>query len=436
MKSTVRRRNEGPTGFEVKPRRCLAWGLVLAAVLASPMAAQMAAESTSPAPSSGQTGICQKDYNPFWGYDGRFGTIASQPPSELLRNANVALASCFSWQTLLALSHSPSHGTLVNTGAEGPTHWESWKTIDEIFPHQPLPASCRFQEADPPVVLSMVDGLTTEVQVQLGRSQNCLDVPVFDRDQRLVWREVQLDPVFVDSMGKYQAGSSGFEFASGSRALKSAWKFYDPAEDATDGYYIREMAMNDGQECTRTQMALVAIHATVKTPFFPGWVWMTFEHRTNAPTEAMLQESSATPEVDWTFYTHDSSCTVNRECEGSDGKPTGTQVVRLHTLNQSVQEVNQYWADLLPAHSVWRNYKLIGVEWSMGTGAIGTAKLTNSILETGCQNSSCFGCHSAPEATDRSYVFLHGKDPSSATTSNATLEPVHSTHGAGAAGDR
>lgn len=366
---------------------------------ASSGADSSATESASP-------GICDAGYNPYWSYQGEYAAVTATPPAELMRAPNTAVASCFAWQTFIALGHSPDGQELVNDGTEGPTTWETWQTVDEVFPPSGG-VSCGLETGEA-VVLTMDDGSSAEIEDHLDEDMECLDVLVRDREDRPVWREVQLDPKLVASLDKYETSdATSFQFEVGSMASKAAWKVYDEEQDADEGFYVRRHVLGGDQGCREEKVALVALHLVRKTERFPGWVWMTFEHRRNAPSRTDVSAGRTEP---WTFYQSDSTCPVNEPCETEDDDGQGpTQVVRYYDLNEDVKQVNDDWHTHVPEDSVWRNYVLIGVQWSFGDEqeADGVARLSNVVLETGCQQVSCYHCHSSTYSVDRSFTLLH-----------------------------
>lgn len=370
-------------------------------VLTLPLESQ---ETQNPTP---RPGVCEAGYDPFAEYDGEYAELVAEPPEDLTRAAGSIIAGCFAWQTFMALNHSPdTAGGWVHSGAQGPTRWEAWPSVGQVFPDEGT-SSC--EPKDPHAVtlqLSMNDGLSAGLKpvVKKPRRMRCLEFEVRDRGGNVVWRDVTMDDTFVRSLDA--VGAEDFAFEAGAMATKTAWKVYDPTTDPGAGYYVRQ---HTNGECESQPMALVGFHLSVKTERYPGWVWMTFEHKRNAPTATDV----AAGRVDgWTFYDPSSDCPENDDCFDAAGNPLPTRVLRHRPMEAAISKVNSYWRDRLPEDSVWRNYSLNGVEWSRRTRAKqahGTKQLANSILETQCQQVSCYACHRAARSTDMVFTPLRGR---------------------------
>ena len=187
-------------------------------------------------------------------------------------------------------------------------------------------------------------------------------------------------------------------------------------------------------------VGLVGMHIVHKTNSAAQWVWSTFEHVDNAPTEADV--ASGTLKATYNFY--------NPKCSAADCPPNQvpprpwdptkksafhTQVVRIDSFKgnafapQSAAARNADALKLLAGvnpKSVWLNYELISTQWPTATGKcaatpgnpIGTPApnfLANTMLETYVQgmnpsgSSSCMFCHNnatmtTPVPSDFTYL--------------------------------
>ena len=362
------------------------------------------------------------------------GSITAEPPADLAHTPtpNNKLVGCFAWQTLMALNFPADGGEQpVGHGGEGPTVWESWLSADQVFPHPEAHACDEATEHFPgaPEVLSMVTGLSDELEMSIldqaatepGPDEasvdradvSCLDYVLLDRQTKPVWREVALDPTmasFIEQRGLDQQehvfalDADTFEFPVGSTSVKAAWKVFNPELDSPDEFYVRDVLVDNGETCVPRRVALVALHLAKKTPNFRGWIWMTFEQRSNAPERGRPSEL----EEPWTFFEPGSEGEPNVPClEGLVCGPT--QLIRLQQVDKRTHAVNDYWWQQLGDESVWRHYALVGTQWLQFRSQQrphGREKLANVILESACQTLSngCVHCHSGQSTFDRSFV--------------------------------
>ena len=213
--------------------------------------------------------------------------------------------------------------------------------------------------------------------------------------------------------------------------VKSAWKELTPAEIASNRFYTSQAFLYDPSTAPPTcsgptTMGLVGLHLAHKTASQPNWIWSTFEHVANAPTQGQPIPAGAT----YNFY--DPQCTVNgvacdtncvpqqwQSLTDPDFAPplcregqTISQVVRLapggavipdgtgHMPDGSpapnTQAQNTQWQAQL-AGTVWANYQLVSTQWTESNGTVLPAQLTNTTMETYFQDNpfgSCIMCHS------------------------------------------
>jgi hypothetical protein len=187
------------------------------------------------------------------------------------------------------------------------------------------------------------------------------------------------------------------------------------------------------------------MHIVHKTNSAAQWVWSTFEHVGNAPTEADV--ASGKLQAKYNFYNPKcsaASCPPNqvppRPWNPTKKSAFHTQVVRLDSFkgNEFAPEsaaarnadAHKLLADVNP-QSVWKNYQLISTQWPTATGQcaitpgnpLGTPApnfLANTTLETYVQgmtpnvSSSCMGCHNnatmtTPVPSDFTYLLTRAQ---------------------------
>ncbi len=192
--------------------------------------------------------------------------------------------------------------------------------------------------------------------------------------------------------------------------------------------------------CTTKLMGLTGLHIGHKTNSGAQWLWSTFEHVDNVPTEADV--ASGKLKTKYNYY--NPKCTA-ANCPPNKVPPRPwiptkvssfhSQVVRMNssraTSSRSTSAAARN-ADALKlllgvsANSVWQNYELISTMWPTNTGKcqatpgdpLGTPApnfLANTTLETYIQgmvpnvSSNCIECHNnatmtTPVPSDFTYI--------------------------------
>lgn len=203
-------------------------------------------------------------------------------------------------------------------------------------------------------------------------------------------------------------------------------------------------------------VGLVALHIIRKTPNAQQFVWSTFEHVNNAPS----QNDPVPPPKPWYTFNNPScnpqtdyyKCVPNKPPQAcldgaagcvKDPYTAPVQVVRLtpisNTTTNNIVALNQQtWATIQKANSasVFLNYQLVNVLWPNNNTPINpgaTVNLTdgdatppmaqqavaNSVLETYHQSLNCLKCHvgapiagnQATLASDYSFLFNNASNP-------------------------
>ena len=228
-------------------------------------------------------------------------------------------------------------------------------------------------------------------------------------------RQDQAAPITFPSTGINALSDQAIE-------VKSAWKELTQAEIASNRFYTSQAFILDPSTepptCSGpTTMGLVGLHIAHKTQHQPNWIWSTFEHVANAPTQGQPIPAGATynfydPQCTVTGVACDTNCVPQQWQSLANGAPlcragqTISQVVRVIPIpdgsgqmpDQSqppnTQTLNTQWQAAL-AGTVWANYQLVSTQWTAGTTVI-PARLANTTMETYFQNDSfgsCILCH-------------------------------------------
>jgi len=205
----------------------------------------------------------------------------------------------------------------------------------------------------------------------------------------------------------------------GAIVIKSAWKVLGPKDVAASFHtskiliYIPAQANPKIKEsCSLATLGLVGIHIVHRTKRDPQWVWATFEHVNNDPSQAEVNSKKLLPA--YNFY--DPKCTSCPRVNTAPPRPWNpnvvpfpnnyhSQIVRMTELTAPTVDLNQKFQAILKG-TVWANYMLISTQWPTDAqsktdlnGVPAPTFLANTTLETYVQgsvpksSSSCMDCH-------------------------------------------
>jgi hypothetical protein len=249
---------------------------------------------------------------------------------------------------------------------------------------------------------------------------------------------------------KFQCGSLASKdhpAIEGAIMVKSSWKEITPAEKprfhSEEALVCTNASKNPKYpaSCRVATMGLVGLHIAHKTKSASQWLWSTFEHVDNAPTEADVRSGHL--KAHYNYYNPQcpaGTCPANqippRPWNPTQVSSFHTQVVRNDLFNlpiyaESAADRNADAQALLKSvnpDSVWQNYELISTMWPTDTGScaanpsdpVGAPAptfLANTTLETYIQRnppqpnvtSQCILCHNnatmtTPVPSDFTYI--------------------------------
>jgi hypothetical protein len=352
--------------------------------------------------------------------------------------AGFAQFSDYAWKLFIAVNWPVTAGQrgvadcARPLGSAGPTVWESYKTVDQIF----LPGA-----ADPGPWNS--GGQDTELHFRAKAPPELPLEPaikqavggwVIDQRGNPTYYHVAVNQTgydYVRTNTYYNADvlnrATGIAFPDGALEVKGAWRIVEGAEAARYHTMAAQVMTFDsaGNPTGRYRPAtlgLTGLHVVYKAPGFPQWTWATFEHVDNAP-------DAARPTGQWAYFSDRCTgpyCTPNTSPTRS-GIPFGVanQITRLSPIRSAVAAANTRWQRTV-AGTPFRNYRLIAPQWPSnpnnpgipdGTPTPGT--VANVVMESYIQpTSSCMDCHSTARVpnnlvkTNYSFIFLFAQSPS------------------------
>jgi hypothetical protein len=379
---------------------------------------------------------------------------------------------CQMWQAFIYLNWPAAQGqrgapdASKKFGAAGPTVWETYKTVDQLFlPYGRDPGPwnlLHLKEVLPPALAAQVARgevrhLTMESKVSrqvLGViAQQWGDKPVlreitqvgggilYDQNGNPVYYEILVNEDtynYVWRNGLYNAkiqlaftqnntillppGPSEYG-QNGPIEMKVAWKILSPAEVASGRFHM-SLALIPGS-LQPVQVGLVGMHVFQVIKGFDQGAWATFLQVDSAP---MLPFSFSNPACP--------SCSANNKATNP------TQVVQIFPDDSQAVSVNDYVTNLIQQYnqqngvrSPWQYYKLVNVQWPVAAvdvmrlpkpvlaplpdGKPNTQTLMNPVIETFLQQqgTNCLGCHvygtiaAGKNASSYSFLFGHAQGP-------------------------
>ena len=389
--------------------------------------------------------------------------ISSTIPTQITSTGNpVTLESLqhdfdvLSWESFIALNWpanadgSPKEDVTFGENESGMTVWQAWKSSREIFlPHGKKPKAWGAVENIPIVCDSisaedLKNGIITLTQV--GKTPNVLDEsgepfqtgPLIDQNgnytrYEILTNEVMFDYILKNNLYSYEGQEAfgkdaDFPFSDpdtgkeGAIMVKAAWIKMEGKYDASQFHTAYALVYDNPHEqagvkasCKLVKVGLVGLHIAHKTKGDPQWIWSTFEHVANAPTQG--------EPVNRSFYNyHDPNSTypVNeppaRPWNPANVGTTPTKVERVIPIDNDAKALNtkyQVALEKLYRGSVWANYELISTQWptdansvSDQTGKPAPTFLANATLETYIQgkvpqtSSNCIACHNNASMTN------------------------------------
>ena len=389
----------------------------------------------------------------------------TDPPQN--EEANVKFQNGFdyySWLTFIALN-SPADGTPI--GKDTRAVWQTWKQLPDVMldagkkpepwseagddPNRPIiPPACTAKYKPGNMIIHMEMEETYNEPFKSG--------PLFDQNGNyalfvIFMNKAMFEYIADDKRRLYSVeGQRKFrediDFPSGSEKagaesvgsvmVKASWKILVPADDQSKYHVVDGLLYRPAghDQCRPVKLGLIGFHVGHKTSTRQQWIWTTFEHHENVPTQQAVKAGSAA-KTRYNFYCAKPECStlpINQIPPGPwdpdkmsppwepapDHNGFKSQIVRMGLLDHTFADVdllNKAFQTFLQG-TVWKNYDLITTQWPSDFDCSSNAKpgslpdatcspfptfLANSTLETFSQppsdagiplaTSSCISCH-------------------------------------------
>jgi len=349
----------------------------------------------------------------------------------------------FSWESFIALNWPANEDGSPNTGvnigdAPGTKRvWQNYKESRDIFlPGGAVPPAWD-QINPPPSICNADDG--KPVLHQVGKTPNVLDEsgepfktgPLIDQNGQYTRFEILTNEVMFNYIRNNKlyskagqtafANEADFPFSTkkvvGSIMIKASWKIMGE-NDVAENFYTSKAYVYDNpdenagvtEKCVLQTVGLVGLHIGTKAKGNPQWLWSTFEHIDNVPTQG-----EPITKAHYNYFKP--KCKDCTEVNTPPARPwipgipftQPGQIMRVIAIDAATKKLNaSYHAALekLVKGSVWRNYELVSTQWPTDassktdpTGVPAPTFLANTTLETYIQgeirqtSSSCIQCH-------------------------------------------
>jgi hypothetical protein len=373
----------------------------------------------------------------------------------------------FAWKDFIALNwpadetlRGRPHPTKKFGDTSVPTVWGSWKSVGELFPHDPVknpPTPWDSFEAvlavrrvgkDRKSELVPLKGLAADagkhkVLTQVSKLEDINqagtpdpEFPLVAQNKTFVRYEIRVNRLQYDFARDHKLYlrktlddlQAPLEFPDQSISVKAAWRELPPDKQVRDRFYNVSAKVVDWKEdgtpvLQDRVMGLVGLHIVHRTPKRKNWIWTTFEHvdNTELGPGGISPPSFNSKDEGMAWGTPGTNSPPPNIPVGkpipNDAKPV--EVARKTDVAATTKEVNKaYQNHPQIKETVWRNYRLVATQWPQPPGDGPAEKrfplqnVANVTMETYHQPIACMTCHAAASAVK--FVFypeLRAVDP-------------------------
>ena len=407
--------------------------------------------------------------------DAQFGSLPPNATNEQKLLAIQGDFDIYSWNTFIALNWPPlpngngDPSKTIGQNGDNDTVWEHYRDVSDIFlpggkkpsyngPAGVVPAQCKASYKPGMRIISQV-GKTPTVLTDFSQPFNT--GPLIDQNGNYTRYEILVNKPMFDyilqntlySKAGQKVFSGAVKFpcgvldgAEGAIMVKSSWKVISAADknrfhsQTVLVYSPASQNPKYAASCSTKLMGLVGLHIGHKTNSGAQWLWSTFEHVDNAPTEADVASKKFKSQYNY----YNPNCTT-ANCPPNQVPPRPWNPTKVSSFHSQVVRMNMFKGNEfafesaaarnaealklllgVSSSSVWQNYELISTMWPTNTGQcvanpgdpLGTPApnfLANTTLETYIQgmvpnvSSNCIECHNnatmtTPVPSDFTYI--------------------------------
>lgn len=407
--------------------------------------------------------------------DAQFGSLPPNATNEQKLLAIQGDFDIYSWNTFIALNWPPlpngngDPSKMIGQNGDNDTVWEHYRDVSDIFlpggkkpsyngPAGVVPAQCKASYKPGMRIISQV-GKTPTVLTDFSQPFNT--GPLIDQNGNYTRYEILVNKPMFDyilqntlySKAGQKVFSGAVKFpcgvlngAEGAIMVKSSWKVISAADKNrfhSQTVLVYSPASQNPKypaSCSTKLMGLVGLHIGHKTNSGAQWLWSTFEHVDNAPTEADV----ASKKFKSAYNYYNPNCTT-ANCPPNQVPPRPWNPTKVSSFHSQVVRMNMFKGNEfafesaaarnaealklllgVSSSSVWQNYELVSTMWPTNTGQcvanpgdpLGTPApnfLANTTLETYIQgmvpnvSSNCIECHNnatmtTPVPSDFTYI--------------------------------
>lgn len=388
--------------------------------------------------------------------------LSCQPPSVVpIADASQDAFDRYSWQMFVALSWPAKAGARgqpdcsAALGAPGPTVWQTYKNVDEIFlpgAKPPGPWNSALQAKR----LRLINIAALKNNTVVHSDNQAVGGWLIDQNGKPTYYELAANEAsynYIVANDFYNADivskASNIKFPSATSEIKSSWRILTAQDDASRYLQMpatvtqfNDQGIPDGT--TQVNLGLVGLHIITKAPGYPQWIWSTFEQVDNVPPKVLVEGkwvNQPAPGVKYSYFNagapadslNQSPCNWTLQdghqvCQPKPGTSftTPNPLDRFTPLTPATVTLNsQFQAAAQVQSTVFKYYQLVTTQWpsdpsnpSNPQGSPTPALAANVTMESYIQpNSSCTDCHSKATPinsrfkADFSYLFKFAKAP-------------------------